>query len=117
MSPPEQRAAHLERLGATPLDTHCVVARIGGRPIACGQVALDNGLVGVYDMITAADFRGRGVATRILRELLGWARQRGASHAFLQVNDDNAPALAVYCNFGFTTAYTYHYRARPGECR
>jgi ribosomal protein S18 acetylase RimI-like enzyme len=37
--------------------------------------------------------------------------------AFLQVNDDNAPALAVYRKFGFTTAYAYHYRAREGECR
>jgi len=40
-----------------------------------------------------------------------------ATHAFLQVNDDNAPALAVYGRFGFATLYTYHYRARPHECR
>lgn len=37
--------------------------------------------------------------------------------AFLQVNDDdNAAALAVYREFGFATAYTYHYRAWAGEC-
>ena len=30
---------------------------------------------------------------------------------------ENAPALAVYRKFGFATAYTYHYRARPDECR
>jgi len=31
--------------------------------------------------------------------------------------DEFLPALAVYRRYGFTTAYTYHYRARPHECR
>jgi ribosomal protein S18 acetylase RimI-like enzyme len=35
----------------------------------------------------------------------------------LQVNDDNASALAVYRKFGFATTYIHHYRAREGECR
>ena len=112
-----ERAAHLERLGSTPLATRCVVARENGRTIACGQVALDRDLAGIYDMVTDPDFRGRGIATRIVAELLSWARRNGASHAFLQVDADNAPALAVYRKFGFATAYAYHYRARPGECR
>jgi predicted GNAT family acetyltransferase len=67
-------------------------------------------------MVTAADFRGRGLATAIVTVLSNWALQCGASHAFLQVNDDNATALAVYRKFGFATRYTYHYRARPTEC-
>ena len=50
-------------------------------------------------------------------ELLRWAWQNGATHAYLQVDAENAPALAVYRKFGFATAYTYHYRARPDECR
>jgi GNAT superfamily N-acetyltransferase len=116
-STPGQRAAHLERLAHTPLATHAVIARIGGEPVACGQIALEDGLAGVYDMMTAPALRGRGLATQLVPALLGWARERGASHAFLQVNDDNAPALAVYRKFGFATAYRYHYRARPDECR
>jgi GNAT superfamily N-acetyltransferase len=94
-----------------------VVARIGGRAVACGQAALDDALAGIYDMVTAPAFRGRGAATCIVSALIAWARAQRASHAFLQVNDDNAPALAVYRRFGFATAYTYHYRARPHECR
>jgi len=67
--------------------------------------------------VTAAQFRGRGLATAIVTVLSNWALQCGASHAFLQVNDDNAAALAVYRKFGFDTRYAYHYRARPTECR
>jgi len=115
-SSPEQRAAHLERLACTPLATHAVIAHIDDAPAACGQVALEDGIAGIYDMVTADEARGNGIATAIVGVLLAWARQRGASHAFLQVNDDNAPALAVYRKFGFATAYRYHYRARPGEC-
>jgi len=117
MSTAAQRAAHFERLSNTPLATHAVVARIDGRNVACGQVALDGELAGIYDMVTAAQFRGRGLATAIVTVLSNWALQCGASHAFLQVNDDNAAALAVYRKFGFDTRYAYHYRARPTECR
>ena len=67
-------------------------------------------------MVTAADFRGRGLATWIVAALSNRAGQAGARYAFLQVNDDNAPALAVYEKFGFATVYAYHYRARPSEC-
>jgi len=112
-----ERAAHLERLSSTPLAMHAIVASIDGRAVAAGQAAIDRGLAGIYDMMTATAWRGRGLATLIAGALLAWAARQRATHAFLQVNDDNAPALAVYRRFGFATAYTYHYRARPGECR
>ncbi|HEY3179486.1 MAG TPA: GNAT family N-acetyltransferase [Casimicrobiaceae bacterium] len=116
-SSPEQRAAHFERLANTPLVTRAIVARHDGRTIGCGQVTLDRGLAGIYDMVTDAAFRGRGAASQIVAELLLWAWQNGATHAYLQVDSENAPALAVYRKYGFATAYTYHYRARPDECR
>ena len=116
-STPAQRAAHLERLAGTPLAMHAIVARVDARVVACGQVTVDRDLAGIYDMVTAEDMRGKGIATRIVQALLASARTERATHAFLQVNDDNIPALAVYGRFGFATMYTYHYRARPHECR
>ncbi len=112
-----QRAAHLERLAAMPLAARTIVARSEGRVVACGQAMLDGELAGIFDMLTDEAARGRGLATRIVAELLSWARRESATHAYLQVDAGNAPALAVYRKFGFATAYTYHYRARPGECR
>jgi len=116
-SSPTERAAHLERLCCTPLALYALLARVDGRAVACGQVAIDDGLAGIYDMMTVDECRGRGLGTAIVRALLQWAKEQGAMHAFLQVNADNEAALAVYRRFGFETTYTYHYRARPGECR
>jgi ribosomal protein S18 acetylase RimI-like enzyme len=110
-----QRAAHLERLQHTPLDTHAVLASSEGRPLAAAQVVLEDGLAGIYDVVTAEAARGRGIATRMVARLLTWAWEHGATHAYLQVDGANDKALAVYRRFGFATAYEYHYRARPGE--
>ena len=54
-------------------------------------------------MVTADDMQGRGLATLIVTELLAWAWAARRAHAYLQVDDDNAPALAVYRKFGFAT--------------
>ena len=116
-SPPAQQAAHRERLAHSPLALHAGVGRVDGKAVACGLVACDDDLAAIYDMVTAPQWRGRGLASAIVDALLEQGRKRGSRLAFLQVNDDNAPALAVYRKFGFATAYTYHYRARAGECR
>ncbi|MBA3775092.1 MAG: GNAT family N-acetyltransferase, partial [Betaproteobacteria bacterium] len=47
--------------------------------------------------------------------LLTWAWERGAHTAYLQVAEDNHRARSMYRRLGFATAYTYHYRGRPGE--
>lgn len=111
-----QRDAHRERLANSPLDKRCVGIRAGGRVVCTAQVAIDGGLVGVYDVVTADDVRGNGYATLACASLLSWAWQHGANSAYLQVNADNAPAVAIYKKFGFATVYTYHYRGPPGFC-
>ena len=111
-----ERDAHLERLRATPLAMHALVVQHNGHVVACGQAAIDDRVAGIYDMATDERFQRQGLATTIVSALLEWAVRNGAAHAFLQVNADNDAALAVYRRYGFETIYTYHYRARVGEC-
>lgn len=110
-----QRAAHLERLAQSPLPTRALLALSGGRPVASGQAALEEGVVGVFSVATEPSLRGRGIGTAITAALLAWAWEHGAHTAYLQVAEDNHQAVSVYRRLGFATTYTYHYCARPGE--
>ncbi len=86
----------------------------GDTPVACGSLALENKFAGIFGMVTAAEFRGRGVATAIVAKLLNEARAAGAETAYLQVEADNAPARRAYSKFGFRDRYAYWYRAPAG---
>ena len=116
-STPEQRDAYHERMANTPQPTRYLAAHCGGRLVGVGTVMLEDGLAGIFSMATAPDMRRKGIASAVLARLLAWAWEHGASHAYLQVEARNDPAVAVYRKFGFATAYTYHYRGRVGDPR
>ncbi|MEO8487918.1 MAG: GNAT family N-acetyltransferase [Betaproteobacteria bacterium] len=113
---PQQREAHRERLRHSPLDGRHALALLDGVPVAAGKSAREGDVVGVFDVVTATSLRGRGIATMLVARLLARAWDRGARIAYLQVEAGNAPAIAVYRRFGFSTLYRYHYCGREGEC-
>jgi ribosomal protein S18 acetylase RimI-like enzyme len=84
-------------------------------PIACGSVAIEGRLAGIFGMVTAAEHRGRGIASSIVAQLLHDARAAGADAAYLQVEADNTPARRAYSKFGFEDCYAYWYRAPSGS--
>lgn len=112
-SPISQRQAHAERLASSPVPYQAMSLVRDSHLMACGQFAIEDDLVGLYDVFTAPAARGHGLATLLCRQLLAEARQRGARHAYLQVDADNASARAVYHRLGFIDAYAYHYRQAP----
>lgn len=83
-------------------------------PIACGSIAVEGLLAGIFGMVTASSHRGRGFATTLVGELLAHAGSAGATVAYLQVEADNTPARRVYEKFGFEDCYAYWYRM-PGD--
>ena len=84
--------------------------RRDGEPVAGGLVVVDDGLAGIFAMRTRTGLRGRGLARRVLAALQAYAAEAGVQRLYLQVEQDNAPALALYRRFGFVEAYAYHYR-------
>lgn len=112
-SPSGQRAAQAQRLLASPVPCQGWVLRRPDEPavLACGQMATEADLVGLYDVFTAPEERGQGLARLLCSQLLALAVQGGARTAYLQVEADNAPARAVYQRLGFADAYAYHYRS------
>lgn len=111
-SPLGQRQAHAERLRLSPVPFQAValVREDDGALMACGQFAREADLVGLYDVFTAPEHRGRGLAACLCSHLLVQAREQGARSAYLQVEADNTAARRVYHRLGFSDGYAYHYR-------
>lgn len=111
-SPIAQQQAHAHRLDLAPVPFEAwLLKRIDdGAVLACGQIAVEADMVGVYDVFTAVSERGRGWSRRLCAHLLARGREQGARIGYLQVDAGNDPARAVYRRLGFADAYAYHYR-------
>lgn len=114
-SPADHIEAHAQRLSLSPVPYVGLLWQRQGRVVACGQFAREGDLVGLYDVFTAPEARGAGLARRLCARLLAQARAEGARSAYLQVDAVNEPARAVYRQLGFADGYAYHYRCdEPG---
>jgi ribosomal protein S18 acetylase RimI-like enzyme len=82
----------------------------GGRAVACGMGVLEDGYLGIYDIVTDEEHRGRGYGKQMMLNLLSWAKRSGAKTAYLQVMLNNPPALHLYEKLGFREVYQYWYR-------
>jgi GNAT superfamily N-acetyltransferase len=102
------------RVQALSRSRHVVYAAVqeSGHSIAAGTAALSQGWASVHGMRTVPAHRGRGLAAQILAGLADAATARGLERVFLQVEEGNSAALALYRRAGFVTAWRYHYWRR-----
>jgi ribosomal protein S18 acetylase RimI-like enzyme len=87
--------------------------RAAGRLVAIARGTVDEGWLGISSVEVAADHRRRGLAAALMRELADWGIGQGARRCYLQVDESNAGALALYDELGFTEHHRYHYRIEP----
>ena len=73
---------------------------------------MSQGWCSIHGMRTLPAQRGRGLAGRILAGLADDAAARQLTRVFLQVEEGNDAALALYRRAGFATAWRYHYWRR-----
>lgn len=90
-----------------------MLLRHEGQPAAVGLGVVDRGWMGAFDIVTAAQLRGRGIGTQLMLNLLAWGRQNNAQRAYLQVQSQNLPAMRLYTRIGFQPLYQYWYREKP----
>ncbi|WP_305785136.1 GNAT family N-acetyltransferase [Symbioplanes lichenis] len=69
--------------------------------------------LGIALLQTAPEVRRQGLAAHVTRALGQWALQRGAPRAYLQVEERNTGAVALYQRLGFVTHHTYLTREAP----
>jgi N-acetylglutamate synthase len=84
-----------------------------GTVVAIGRTVVVGRWAGLSAVEVAPGWRRRGLARAVMAALLQDAAGRGAQSVYLQVADDNAVALALYADLGFTTSHAYRYRRAP----
>ncbi|MFE0193206.1 GNAT family N-acetyltransferase [Streptomyces sp. NPDC058989] len=86
-----------------------------GGTAAIGRLVVDGRWAGFAALEVDPALRRQGLATLVMAALAERALDEGASAAYLQVEADNAGALAFYERLGFSDHHGYHYRrALPG---
>ncbi|MFF7855536.1 GNAT family N-acetyltransferase [Streptomyces sp. NPDC007904] len=90
-------------------------AAVPGReaPAAIGRCVVDGRWAGFAAVEVDPAQRRRGLATAVMAALARRALDEGASAAWLQVEDDNAGARALYDRMGFAAHHAYHHHRAP----
>lgn len=79
----------------------CWVLEHHGMNIGFGIVSMVKNWAHIMNMCIAPSYRRHGLGRRILLHLLQVARQRHATHAWLEVRPSNLPAISLYRRTGF----------------
>jgi GNAT superfamily N-acetyltransferase len=80
-----------------------------GKPLACGMGVVEGNLLGFFSVLTAPTEREKGYGRKMMHVLTNWGVKEGADYGYLQVEDDNEPAKAMYTRLGFSLCYKYDY--------
>lgn len=99
------------RIQALRRGRHAVYASLvhEGQPQCAGTAVYSQGWASLHGLRTVVAARGQGLAAQLMACLAREALRRGLSETFLQVEEDNTAALALYRRAGFATAWRYHY--------
>lgn len=102
-TPPDPQVLRFYELGtAALLTSHCplwlYVGYLDEVPVATGELTAGGGVVGLYNISTAAAYRRRGCGTALTQTLLLEARARGHRTAVLQAA---SAGVSIYERLGF----------------
>ena len=76
-----------------------VMATLDGRAVATGSGWVTGTTVGLYNITTLEEARGRGLGNAVTARLMDIARERGCTDAVLHASEQGRP---VYERLGFT---------------
>jgi putative acetyltransferase len=76
--------------------------------IGCGAFKeFDSDTVEIKRMFVHPDYRGKGIASRILKELEVWASECGYTSCVLETGKNNPDAIALYRKSGYEVIPNY----------
>ena len=100
---------------AIPKDVRRACIRENGEIIATGLGILDREYIGIYAINVEPSHRRQGLAEKICETLLYEGIKAGAQKSYLQVVQENAPAVELYKKLGFSHEYSYWFRLNESQ--
>lgn len=85
----------------------------GDVPAAIGRCVVDGRWAGFAAVEVDPERRRQGLATAVMAALARQALAEGASAAWLQVEEENGGARAMYERMGFVAHHAYHHYREP----
>jgi GNAT superfamily N-acetyltransferase len=82
---------------------------LDGRIVAVGRGSMTGHWLGVDAIRVDPTYRRRGLGSAILQALARWSGPLGGRRTYLEVLEENTPAIATYGRLGFREAYRYRY--------
>jgi putative acetyltransferase len=87
---------------------HVVVAYLDNVPAGCGAIKhYDNDAAEVKRMFVGEEYRGKGIAGKILNELENWAKELGYTATILETSRTQHEAMALYTKKGYSVIENY----------
>ncbi|RIA09833.1 N-acetylglutamate synthase-like GNAT family acetyltransferase [Flavobacteriaceae bacterium MAR_2010_72] len=87
---------------------YAVVAYEDGVPVGCGAIKMfDSNTMEIKRMFVIPEFRGKGIAGKILNALEHWASELGCNQVVLETGINQQEALALYKKSGFERISNY----------
>lgn len=87
---------------------HVVIAFDDDKPVGCGAIREhDAKAMEVKRMYTLEEYRGKGIATKILAELEAWAAELHFIKCILETGRRQPDAIALYKNRGYRLIPNY----------
>ncbi|MEN2489387.1 GNAT family N-acetyltransferase [Flavobacterium sp. B11] len=87
---------------------HVIIAFVNGTAVGCGAIKqFDAESVEVKRMFVSEEFRGRGIAHKILNELENWAKELGYAVTVLETSNVQVEAVKLYTKSGYGVTENY----------
>lgn len=87
---------------------HTIVAYLDGEAVGCGAIkAMADNVMEVKRMYVLPEFRGKSIATIVLRELEHWAMELGYQKCVLETGKRQPEAIALYQKNGYQVIPNY----------
>lgn len=92
----------------------CAMVYAEKKAVACGLGVMEQGYVGLLDIVVKEEYRGCGFGKVLCKALLEKGKECGATAGYLQVVDSNTVAKKLYESLRFEEIYSYWYRIKKG---